>query len=641
MSEFDSDRSEEETLRASIRDTEEKLKQMKHSLSQKQQTRRRGKESSSPSEYGYVYILLADLTKVCCDYWLAAEGGVLEPSQTKDFPSRKVQKVLLENVPGDEDMENKWKMSTYEPWPREIPKPYAVRVASRQRSDTNEYVSQVGRFLRAAEQDARSSNNRPFYSTFRKHACPLMATPLLGTGYGGNRKNTGEMALQVLPALYKLANELRIDVALVTNDKEVYALMQWARTKMMNDMNPTMRIHHNTINGSRFLHASLDVRINELAHHARHGQLSLFFGAGASMGSNVPNWSGLVDSLAKELELTEDQLKEFSSLDLYTKAAVLEAEVEKREKEKGKEAGASNTDERLTLGHYVAKKLSHARYSIVHSLLAALPVTEAITTNYDDLFEKAWKIHGDFSILPDAPIRRKRVRSDRNRSPKWLLKMHGCVHNPQKIVLTKSHYIRYAERYSALAGIVQSSLLTRHLLFVGFSFEDDNFQRIFDPVRRAKSEEITEDGIESGKDDGAKEESDHCGTALLLKHSALRESLWERDIVMAPMEDVNVDHDPQVPEEELMSSLARKQEIFLDILASRCSLNVRMEFLMNSKFEKALSDPELQLKQAVRQFEDSLERLPAESRQNVAFRRIIDTLHSLGSTVCSHGLYYE
>ena len=68
---------------------------------------------------------------------------------------------------------------------------------------------------------------------------------------------------------------------------------------------------------------------------------------------------------------------------------------------------------------------------------------------------------------------------------RWLLKMHGCIRNPDSIVFTKQDYIRYADRYAALAGIVQSMLLTKHLLFVGFSLDDDNFIRIFDSVRKA------------------------------------------------------------------------------------------------------------------------------------------------------------
>jgi hypothetical protein len=215
-----------------------------------------------------------------------------------------------------------------------------------------------------------------------------MATPLIGTGWGGNQKNTGEMALHLLPTLYSLAHELHIDVALVTNDREVYQLMQWARNNIMLDSRAGRGEkfpYYSSISGDRFLNAEHKQRIHELTRHATRGQLSLFIGAGASMGSNVPDWLGLVASLADELGLTEERKKEFSELDVYTKAEVLEAEVERRQSKAaapvvatavgGNEAGGAE-GKTLCLGDYVARRFVHSRYSVVHALLASLPVQE-------------------------------------------------------------------------------------------------------------------------------------------------------------------------------------------------------------------------------------------------------------------------
>ena len=86
-----------------------------------------------------------------------------------------------------------------------------------------------------------------------------------------------------------------------------------------------------------------------------------------------------------------------------------------------------------------------------------------------------------------------------------------------------------------------------------------------------------------------------------------QEELWEGDICMtsigpaaSPRADISA--------AKHLSSLARKQEIFLDILASQCAVSLQMEFLMNAKFEKALSPPELQLRDAVCEFEEKLKR---------------------------------
>lgn len=139
---------------------------------------------------------------------------------------------------------------------------------------------------------------------------------------------------------------------------------------------------------------------------------------------------------------------------------------------------------------------------------------------------------------------------------KWLLKMHGCVSKPHEIVFTKRDYIRYSERFAALGGIVQSMLLTKHLLFVGFSLNDDNFARIFDSVQKATSgsngQDIDKARVDKGfssvtnpvtrkrmknkynrsnnlntassSTDG--ENGQGCGTAILLQHSIFK--VWTK-----------------------------------------------------------------------------------------------------------------
>ena len=68
---------------------------------------------------------------------------------------------------------------------------------------------------------------------------------------------------------------------------------------------------------------------------------------------------------------------------------------------------------------------------------------------------------GPFVVLPSPP---------KKGCKRWLLKMHGCITNPDSIVFTKQDYMRYADRFAALGGIVQSMLLTKHLLFVGMFY---------------------------------------------------------------------------------------------------------------------------------------------------------------------------
>jgi len=108
---------------------------------------------------------------------------------------------------------------------------------------------------------------------------------------------------------------------------------------------------------------------------------------------------------------------------------------------------------------------------------------------------------------------------------KWLLKMHGCVSHPEEIVLTRQQYLRYEDRNAALAGIVQALLITKHMLFLGFSLQDDNFHRVIDAVRKALSNQ-----------DKGHRSIENFGTCLFLIQNGLIDELWEKELDLVSME---------------------------------------------------------------------------------------------------------
>src|SRR5690606_11665136 len=113
-------------------------------------------------------------------------------------------------------------------------------------------------------------------------------------------------------------------------------------------------------------------------------------------------------------------------------------------------------------GDAVAEEAARVdRYAITHSLLAALGCREIVTTNYDELYERA---AADLDGTDGVPVRP--YEEPRGGRP-WVLKMHGDVHDPAGIVLTRSDFVRYDSRSRPMGSVVQALLLTRHLLVVG------------------------------------------------------------------------------------------------------------------------------------------------------------------------------
>jgi hypothetical protein len=218
-------------------------------------------------------------------------------------------------------------------------------------------------------------------------------------------------------------------------------------------------------------------------------------------------------------------------------------------------------------------------------LLAALPAREVVTTNYDQLFEAACKVIGQpLSVLPHA------INPNARR---WLLKMHGCVSRPQDIVLTRGDYLGYAERRAALAGIVQALLITRHMLFVGFSLTDDNFHKIADAVRRA---------VRSSAGVAAGVPAVPFGTTLALLRTPLVEELWKNDLQWVSMTDpwqgvAGADKDRQVLD------AARRLEIFLDYLLAQTR---DAAHLLDDRYKAVLTEEEREVRDALVVLQSSL-----------------------------------
>jgi hypothetical protein len=116
----------------------------------------------------------------------------------------------------------------------------------------------------------------------------------------------------------------------------------------------------------------------------------------------------------------------------------------------------------------------------VHRLTDALDQKIVVTTNFDTLYEDHCRqgdgAHG-YSVLryyDDGLIARMR-------SPKRLIvKVHGCVTEPEKTVLSKSDFYRARAEYTGFFKTLESLFLTHTLLFIGYSVTDPDIQLLLE-----------------------------------------------------------------------------------------------------------------------------------------------------------------
>ncbi len=158
------------------------------------------------------------------------------------------------------------------------------------------------------------------------------------------------------------------------------------------------------------------------------------------------------------------------------------------------------------------RELSQPLHAVGHALLASLRTTEAITTNFDPLYEQACA-----ATFDEHPCKLPWQRAEPGRP--WLLKMRGDV-DSEYLVLSRDEFLDYDALWRPLASMVQTAMMTRHVLFVGFSLNDENSVRLGRDVSlllgRMKLDRVV-------------------GTVLTLRQEPMLAALWGEDLRHVPM----------------------------------------------------------------------------------------------------------
>jgi len=570
---------------------------------------------SDYSGSGHVFVVHGDLSKLSCDAWMLPTDDKLSIESTWGVSEWLHTPIAPPKEWGNEGTRILRVLDLQE-WPESRPLPYIVNVggiklpicALCESTGATTYCEQdkiklcytcdlqvhsankiAQRHKREATKDIEwyIEGARLFFETVHadfQHKSPvngrerpLVALPLIGTGKGGAEKSAGGMVVALLKELHLATQKYCFDVALVTIKKSMFAAIQVQRSRVAEDQN----LWH-------VLPERLKLEAERLARIAREGGLVLFLGSGVSSGAGLPTWPSLLSDLAKQGGMTETEIKALLQMNFLDAARVIEIKL----------GGSKN------LTSAVAARVTVHSYSLVCGLLAGICVREVITTNYNRMYELACSSIGlHLAVLPYAPA---------SQCDRWILKLHGCVSHPDDIVLTREHYMRYSTTRSALSGIVQSLLITRHMLFVGFSLNDDNFHKIIDEVRRSvrKSEGSTSEN----------ETVNRFGTQLSLSENSITKILWAQDVDVISMAET----DAPTTERERKRQ-ARILEIFLDYVLSLATTTTR--FLMNVQYDALLEEGQRALRNKL---DELLATMPPLAQEAPEYALLIKLLADMG-----------
>lgn len=391
------------------------------------------------------------------------------------------------------------------------------------------YTQRAEEFIRRASERIRNRETKLLRP-------PLLALNVLGSGEGGQRSRRGELLNALLPAIESAAREHHCDVALVTYGPVMYAGAQAARSRL-----------GRAVDLWSDLPDALTSVGDQIAAEARRGNLVIFLGAGVSVAAGVPAWRQLLAQIGTDLGMEKAQLDEIGKLDPRDQATVMQQ---------------IHPD---GFNAAVQRSLAAERPSLLHGLVSSLPVKEFVTTNFDTLFERSAETAGRrLAVIPGGSV----TAADR-----WLLKLHGTLGSD--LVLTRGDYLGATLHHVALRGLVQAMVMTRHMLFIGYSLSDEDFHLLVHEVRSSGTANA------SG-----------FGTALMPSPHPLMQHLW-KDVAIVDTSSPE-DHDDNRKE-----TAARRLAILLDYVGSQSVSGI--QFVADDSLGHLRTDEEATLAHLIEQ----------------------------------------
>jgi SIR2-like domain len=197
-------------------------------------------------------------------------------------------------------------------------------------------------------------------------------------------------------------------------------------------------------------------------------------GAGASMasedlnGNRPPSWLELLKILANKLN--QDKEKKYA-LRLIGKGRYLEA-AQVIQDSLDTATFSRLVNEQLKLKDYVPSKIHRAIFDIDPKVV--------VTTNYDQIYEKQFAASSPSDGHVVCRYYDSHIINDLRSSQRCVVKMHGCVDDSTKIVLSKTSYFNARNSCPSFYHTIDALFLVSTLIFVATSFDDPNLQMILE-----------------------------------------------------------------------------------------------------------------------------------------------------------------
>lgn len=237
--------------------------------------------------------------------------------------------------------------------------------------------------------------------------------------------------------------------------------------------------------GSELLENALERSIvNHLA--VFHNLPFLFVGSGLTRRYlGLPSWKELLSHCAQLCGKHIDYYLQSADGNLPAAASLIAEDYrvewwkeENTERQK-QWAGYSSSRQfplKVAIAEYIGAKTEIKEEHFLEIMkLSEIKIDGVITTNYDQFLE------GQFSEF-EVFVGQDKLIFARTYGAAEVFKIHGCITDPESIVVTKEDYQRFEKRNAYLLAKILTIFVDNPMIFIGYSLSDDYIQRMFQSI---------------------------------------------------------------------------------------------------------------------------------------------------------------
>lgn len=209
-----------------------------------------------------------------------------------------------------------------------------------------------------------------------------------------------------------------------------------------------------------------DKLVEKFSESAYSGDAAYFIGSGISKPYGLPDFKGLIEKLVKDVKI---DLSVEDGLDYPEIAQYI---LNEREDKKWIFSKVKEYLGKVQYNISGSRYLDYISKSNIHTIW---------TTNFDTLIEQCFDQNGiKYDVKADDSDLKNNFQTKAKRE---IIKIHGSV-DSDDIIITKNDYEDFNINSKLSVRRLEQDLLTKSILFIGYSYSDSDIQNIVNNVRQ-------------------------------------------------------------------------------------------------------------------------------------------------------------